>query len=117
MKLADYLHQNGRGEADFAHALGVTTKAVQTWISGDRIPRPTQMQKIIDETNGAVTPNDFFVGCASPAADGPFRSQAPGGARAETAPLPMAAEKVSEAAAGNAKPIPVATAYPREAAE
>jgi DNA-binding transcriptional regulator YdaS (Cro superfamily) len=61
MKLSDYLELGNIDAAAFAARINVTPKAVSYWISGDRTPRPEQMQKIIDATNGAVTPNDFLA--------------------------------------------------------
>ncbi len=60
MRLAAYLELSGKGPAAFAAEINVSAKAVSHWIGGKRIPRPEQMQKIIDATKGAVTPNDFL---------------------------------------------------------
>ena len=60
MKLAVYLHQNRIPPADFARECGVTQKAVEHWMSGNRHPRPAQMQKINELTKGSVTANDFM---------------------------------------------------------
>ena len=61
MRLSEYLSREGMGEAAFAARIGMSAKAVQHWIQGDRTPRPEQMQKILTSTGGAVTPNDFFA--------------------------------------------------------
>ena len=60
MKLADYLVTSKIDELAFAAKLGVSAKAVRHWVRGDRTPRPEQLQKIFNATDGAVTPSDFL---------------------------------------------------------
>ena len=60
MKLTNFLSENGITAAQIAAKIGVTEKAVSHWINGVRTPRPEQMVKIIEETRGAVTANDFL---------------------------------------------------------
>jgi hypothetical protein len=60
MDLKTYLRENNTDAAAFAIRVRVTKEAVRLWISGGRTPRPIIMRRIVDETNGAVTPNDFL---------------------------------------------------------
>jgi transcriptional regulator with XRE-family HTH domain len=60
MKLSDYLAMANKSAATFAAELGISVSAVNFWRTGERTPRITQMQKIYEATNGAVTPNDFL---------------------------------------------------------
>ncbi len=60
MKLSDYLIETKTDHGDFARTLGVSAKAVQHWLAGNRTPRPEWMVKIIAATDGAVTPIDFL---------------------------------------------------------
>lgn len=63
MRLDDYLKQKGQTRKAFADEVGVTVNHVFRWIRRDRlarIPNRDNMQKIIDVTDGKVTPNDFY---------------------------------------------------------
>lgn len=81
MKLQNYLALNAVKQKDFAARIGENQTCVNRYCLGQRIPRPDVMRKIFCETNGAVTPNDFFdlpvnaasdvvSAAAEPAADG-----------------------------------------------
>jgi 3,4-dihydroxy 2-butanone 4-phosphate synthase/GTP cyclohydrolase II len=61
MKLADWLVQNRVKRVDFARRLGVSPGAVTLICRGDRawVSRETA-ERIVAETRGAVTPNDFL---------------------------------------------------------
>ncbi len=61
MKLGDYLAQNAVKQKDFAARIGEGQTCVNRYCLGQRIPRPDVMRKIFAATNGAVTPNDFFL--------------------------------------------------------
>lgn len=39
---------------------GVGATGVRKWRKGDRVPRPDQMRRIVEATEGKVTPNDFY---------------------------------------------------------
>ena len=61
MKLGDWLRSNGVTRADFARRIGVSPGAVtlicregRAWLSRETAER------IVAETDGAVTPNDFL---------------------------------------------------------
>ncbi len=71
MKLGDWLKRHRVSRADFARRIGVSPGAV-TLICRDRgswLSRETA-ERIVAETLGAVTPNDF-LSAASPAPNGP----------------------------------------------
>ena len=61
MKLADWLMRSGVSRADFARRIGVSPGAVTQFCRGDGawVSRGTA-QRIMVETRGAVTPNDFL---------------------------------------------------------
>lgn len=60
MLLRTYLAQNDLSPAAFGVLVGASEHGVRKWISGERTPRPDAQRKIIEITNGAVTPNDFL---------------------------------------------------------
>jgi 3,4-dihydroxy 2-butanone 4-phosphate synthase / GTP cyclohydrolase II len=65
MKLSDWLRRNGVGRAEFARRIGVSPGAV-TLICRDQgawLSRETA-ERIVEETQGAVTPNDFLLNSA-----------------------------------------------------
>jgi transcriptional regulator with XRE-family HTH domain len=59
MKLKDWRLHNSLTQQQAAEMLGFAQSAVARYEAG-RVPRPSQMQKIIAVTAGAVTANDFF---------------------------------------------------------
>nr|DAE52488.1 MAG TPA: repressor protein [Caudoviricetes sp.] len=61
MKLKRYLALNAVKQKDFAARIGEKPARICLYCLGQRIPRPDVMQKIFAATNGAVTPNDFFL--------------------------------------------------------
>lgn len=69
MKLADYMRDQSLTPEDFANVVGdVSASGVRKWMSGDRVPRRDQMERIVTATDGAVMPNDFFLSpCTSQA--------------------------------------------------
>lgn len=60
MKLADWLTTNGVSDAAFAVRIGVTRQTVGRYKTGERRPEWDVLQRILDETESAVTPNDFL---------------------------------------------------------
>jgi hypothetical protein len=60
MKLAAYLETNAIRPADFAEILGVDTSTVYRLKGDGQIPTPDLMRKIVDATDGAVRPDDFY---------------------------------------------------------
>lgn len=61
MTLSEYLSTNKITQAAFAESIGATQQAVGYWVGGERCPQLRLMQRIVDATNGAVTPNDFLL--------------------------------------------------------
>lgn len=62
MRLSEYLEAHDLTTAKFATKVGnVTSEAVRLWLVGKRIPRPEQMRRIAEVTDGKVTPNDFLT--------------------------------------------------------
>ncbi len=60
MTLDQYMRTNSVHEAELAEKLACSVGAVRKWLSGERLPRPEQMQKIVNITDGQVTANDFY---------------------------------------------------------
>lgn len=60
MKLQSYLESRDYPAREFSRKLGVSPAAVARYASGQRIPSPSIMRRIVTETEGAVTPNDFY---------------------------------------------------------
>lgn len=61
MKLAQYLTEKNITPEQFASDMGgLSASGIRKWMYGERVPRPDQMRKIADITNGKVEPNDFI---------------------------------------------------------
>ena len=60
MKLATYLEANAIRPAAFAELLGVDTSTVYRLKADGQIPTPELMRKIVEVTDGAVRPDDFY---------------------------------------------------------
>lgn len=60
MKLRDYMTSRDLTAKAFAETIGATEFAVTKWLRGERRPSGDLMMRIVDATDGAVTPNDFF---------------------------------------------------------
>ena len=60
MKLSTYMKNRKLGAADLAREIGVSPQAVRRYCSGERIPAPEVMRRIVAATGGAVQPNDFY---------------------------------------------------------
>lgn len=62
MKLTQYLTENNISPEQFAATMdGMSISGVRKWMYGERVPRPDQMRKISEVTDGAVQPNDFIL--------------------------------------------------------
>jgi hypothetical protein len=59
-KLSEYLQTQGVSETDMARQIGVSQVAVNRYRRGERIPEAAIMARIVQATDGAVTPNDFY---------------------------------------------------------
>ena len=60
MQLSEWLKLRGKTARDLAETIDVTPMAVSRYISGERWPRRSVMEKITKVTGGAVTANDFL---------------------------------------------------------
>jgi putative transcriptional regulator len=60
MNLASYLKIKNVGRREFAALIGVSEVAVTRYLKGDRVPRQKHLMRIVEATNGEVTPNDFM---------------------------------------------------------
>jgi transcriptional regulator with XRE-family HTH domain len=60
MKLKDYLIGKKLTLEQFASVIGVEPAAVSRYASGARYPRRDIMRRIVDATDGQVSPNDFL---------------------------------------------------------
>lgn len=61
MKLDDWFNTAKISNVEFAVAIGVSRQAVSRYRLGERIPRPSVIEKIKRETKGKVTANDFLA--------------------------------------------------------
>lgn len=59
MTLKDYFKLSRTNASSLAKATGVHVSTITRVVNGS-IPSPKLMQAIFVETNGAVTPNDFY---------------------------------------------------------
>lgn len=60
MKLADWLKKHKITPTEFGRRIGVESPSTTArYARGERVPRPSIMKKIIEETKGQVQPNDF----------------------------------------------------------
>lgn len=70
MKLAAYLSEAGISVQAFAAKLGTSRQNVDRWCKGVT-PRRNDLMRILAETEGKVTPNDFiFAPIAKPQSQG-----------------------------------------------
>ncbi len=60
MHLRQYLKDKNLTAEKFGVLAGVSKHAVGKWCRGERFPRPDVMSKIIEVTEGAVGPEDFY---------------------------------------------------------
>lgn len=66
MQLSDWLARNRISVADFQRKIGVRSySTVRRYLLGERVPRPAIMRRIVAETKGKVTANDFHQGRAA----------------------------------------------------
>jgi len=84
MRLSDYLREKKTTAVAFADRIGRAPSTVTRILSGQHTPDAATMRAIIEATDGAVSPNDFFDlpgGAPPPDADGgsdPQNGQADG---------------------------------------
>ena len=60
LKLKVWLEEQEISMTEFGQQLGVSKATVSRWCNGDRIPPVLMTQKILQETNGAVSAEDFY---------------------------------------------------------
>lgn len=60
MKLQEWLDETGESVPGFAKRIDRTPEAVRRYAAGKRIPDRETMPRIVEETEGKVTANDFF---------------------------------------------------------
>ena len=60
MTLLAYLQTHGLTHAAFAEKIGVGVETARRYALGLRHPRPAIMRRIVDATDGAVQPSDFY---------------------------------------------------------
>lgn len=60
MTLSEFMTSRSMTDAQLAQQLECSTGAVRKWRYGERTPRPDQMRRIAEVTDGQVTPNDFL---------------------------------------------------------
>lgn len=61
MKLKEFLKREQVSIEDFAQKMGLSYAAVRQYVNAGRVPTPKVMRRIINVTDGAVQPNDFFA--------------------------------------------------------
>lgn len=61
MTLLEYLKVKGLTEAQFAERVNLSQSAINRYCRGLRLPDKDAMPAIINGTDGAVQPNDFFA--------------------------------------------------------
>ena len=62
MKLSDFMKTAGLDDEALAAQVGdCSAHAVKKWRYQERVPRPEQMRRIAEITEGRVTPNDFVL--------------------------------------------------------
>lgn len=60
MKLSEWLTENRVSRAEFARQVGVSGAAITQWCDGSIYPSREMAERIVEVTNGSVTPNDFL---------------------------------------------------------
>ncbi len=60
MKLISYIEAHGLTQAEFARKIGANVMAISRYCRGEQIPRPNTMRRIVEATDGAVKPSDFY---------------------------------------------------------
>ncbi|PZQ48876.1 MAG: hypothetical protein DI551_00670 [Micavibrio aeruginosavorus] len=68
--LKNYLENKKVSSEQFADQIGCSRVAVVRYVSGARIPSKKIMKKIVETTDGAVQPNDFYELPAAPCSHG-----------------------------------------------
>lgn len=61
MTLTEYMKLYAFSDQQMAGRLDCSEAAIRKWRRGERIPRPDQMRRIFEATDGKVTASDFFA--------------------------------------------------------
>lgn len=61
MKLAEYMEQSQKDDAEMAASLGVDRTTVMRLRTGRNRPSWAVADRLVEVTQGAVTPNDFVM--------------------------------------------------------
>lgn len=60
MTLKDYLERQSLSEKAFAATVGADQSTIHRVKTGALVPRPDLMKRIVEATQGDVTPNDLY---------------------------------------------------------
>lgn len=64
MQLSEYLKLRNIKRIEFAAKIGVSPQTITGWCDGTFWPSKENAKRVLDETAGAVTPNDFMEAAA-----------------------------------------------------
>jgi transcriptional regulator with XRE-family HTH domain len=62
MTLNEWMNRVGMSDGEMAQRIGVSRSAISRYRSGERMPRPETLVKLVDATNNDVSPMDFVKG-------------------------------------------------------
>lgn len=62
MQLNEWMNKVGMSDAEMAQRVGCSRSAISRYRSGERMPRPEMLVKLVDATNSDVSPMDFVRG-------------------------------------------------------
>jgi transcriptional regulator with XRE-family HTH domain len=60
MKFTEYMRWRDLDDSQMAAQIGCSASAVVKWRRGERVPRPQQIIRIREVTDGRVGPEDWF---------------------------------------------------------
>jgi transcriptional regulator with XRE-family HTH domain len=60
--LSDWMDKVGMSDGEMAAKVGCSRSAISRYRSGERMPRPETLIKLVDATNHDVSPMDFVKG-------------------------------------------------------
>ena len=61
MLLQKYIDLRQLTQRQAAEELAVPSSTMHRWCAGECVPRPDEMRRIIQWSDGAVMPNDFYT--------------------------------------------------------
>ena len=59
MGLSEWMDKVGMTDGEMARRVGCSRSAISRYRSGERMPRPDTLMKLVDVTNNDVSPMDF----------------------------------------------------------